>query len=223
MDNHSNLDIYYQNVRSLCSKTDLCLNLSAIKDFDTIILTETWLSSSILDNELFDESYQVQRHDRDFNAAGRSRGGGVLLAAHSSLSVVPVDVSLTAAVSPLLNILACKCRLSFQSVIIIIAIYISPDLHVSLFEECLNTLEDIVQGTKVVFAGDFNIPHLVNDHVTDSKSDIFRDFCHITNLTQYNKIFNRSGRFLDLVISNLSPQVSHSDDPYFSEELLSSA
>lgn len=41
-----------------------------------VLLTETWLNSGFHDDELFDQSYNVVRRDR--NAEDR-RGGGVLI------------------------------------------------------------------------------------------------------------------------------------------------
>ena len=46
----------------------------------TFALTETWLSSSILNGEILPSGYSIYQCDRG------SRGGGVMLAVHNSLS-----------------------------------------------------------------------------------------------------------------------------------------
>ena len=48
--------------------------------FDIFLVTETWLSSAIYNNELLPSGYTVYRKDRE------SRGGGVAIFAKSSLS-----------------------------------------------------------------------------------------------------------------------------------------
>lgn len=68
------LTFYYQNVRGLNTKTIQFSIAVAAQSHDVIALSETWLSESVLDAELFDGRYLVFRRDRG------SRGGGVLLA-----------------------------------------------------------------------------------------------------------------------------------------------
>ena len=72
--------------------------------FDIIGVTETWLSTNIFTNEIFPSCYTVLRKDRD------SRGGGVLLAFKSFLTVMqlssPNDLKIVSAeIDP--NLLVC--------------------------------------------------------------------------------------------------------------------
>ena len=217
MKTNLSFNIYYQNVRSLRSKTEVCLISSYATDFDALVITETWLSPDILDSELFGDSFCVLRHDRDCTATGRSRGGGVLIAVSSQYSVTPIDVSNIANVSPLINIVACKCRVSFKSVSLI-AIYISPDLQLSLLEECFSRLEDTARNDNVVIIGDFNIPHLINSSPDDNKSRVCLDFLAVTGLEQRNNIPNFNNRYLDLILTNTSSVVTRFNDSLFTED-----
>ncbi|XP_063903797.1 uncharacterized protein LOC135123234 [Zophobas morio] len=58
---------------------------------------ETWLDPSVSSSELIPKSYSAYRKNRNFEATGRSRGGGVLLALHEKFNAtvvyVPPDVS----------------------------------------------------------------------------------------------------------------------------------
>ena len=63
---HSDIHIYYQNVRGLRTKCkELYLSTSA-SNFDVIALTETWLNPSFNDNELFHTNFLTYQCDRSF-------------------------------------------------------------------------------------------------------------------------------------------------------------
>lgn len=69
------VNIYYQNVRGLRSKTvPFYLGILA-GNWDIIALTETWLVDSISNGELFPPFYQVFRRDRSVARTGHTRGG----------------------------------------------------------------------------------------------------------------------------------------------------
>lgn len=48
-------------------------------DYDIIAMTETWLHSAVVGSELFPDSYQIYRKERQFEAVDIVRGGGVLV------------------------------------------------------------------------------------------------------------------------------------------------
>ena len=196
---------------------DTCLTASCSNDFDAMVFTETWLSPDFYDNEFFSESLIVLRHDRDIFGSNRSRGGGVLMAINSKHSVIPLDVSSIRNVSPLVNIVACKCLLEFKSVVLI-AVYLTPDLHITVIEDFFNNLEELVSFNNTILIGDFNFPNIINTTSNDSKSRICRDFLAVTNLHQCNNIPNMYNKYLDLVLSNILPTVSKVDQPIFPEE-----
>ncbi|KAJ8914267.1 hypothetical protein NQ315_010999 [Exocentrus adspersus] len=58
--------IYYQNCRGLRTKTNIFYTNLLSEDYDLLLLTETWLTSDVMDSELFDERYEVFRKDRRY-------------------------------------------------------------------------------------------------------------------------------------------------------------
>ena len=88
------LNIYYQNVRGVNTKTsEILLNSTLMSQYDLIILTETWLNSSSFDGEYFDvKLFNVLRKDRDFSTTAMRRGGGVLIAARKEIKVIMLEL-----------------------------------------------------------------------------------------------------------------------------------
>lgn len=82
------LNIYYQNVRGLRTKTDVFYRNLSCNFYDVVVLTETWLLDGIADSELFDHRYIVWRRDREYVTTGQTRGGGVLIADRRELLAI---------------------------------------------------------------------------------------------------------------------------------------
>ena len=73
---HSKLSLMLLNARSLVNKlVDFQASIYA-NSVDIVIITETWLTSAILDHEILPSYYDVYRRDRGED----KRGGGVLIA-----------------------------------------------------------------------------------------------------------------------------------------------
>ncbi|CAF4761876.1 unnamed protein product [Pieris macdunnoughi] len=83
------LNIFYQNVRGLRTKTSTFYRNVCVNNYDIICITETWLLEGISDSELFDNRYLVWRRDRNYAATEQSKGGGVLIAVKRE---IPADV-----------------------------------------------------------------------------------------------------------------------------------
>lgn len=79
------LSMYYQNVRGLRTKTHIRPAISA-SNFDLIIFTEHWLNENFHSNEYFDNSYFVEREDR--NIPNKIWGGGALIAIKNHISYI---------------------------------------------------------------------------------------------------------------------------------------
>lgn len=77
------LNIYYQNTRSILDKIHISSAISA-SHHTIFALTETWLRDDIPSNLYFDDSFIVERSDR--NDINKSRGGGCLIAYKSHFS-----------------------------------------------------------------------------------------------------------------------------------------
>jgi hypothetical protein len=71
------IDIFYQNVRGLGTKSTEIFNNVCSYDFKIICITETWLNESHCSQKCFPGLYAVYRSDRDCHT--KSRGGGALI------------------------------------------------------------------------------------------------------------------------------------------------
>lgn len=123
------INIYYQNVRGLNSKTIDFYNAVAIMDFDVIAVTETWLDSHTSSGELFDDAYDVFRSDRNFLHLGLSRGGGVLLAVRSDLKPSSVALGNVFESLPSVDIVAANIYLHGKR-FVFVCIYVPPNFAV---------------------------------------------------------------------------------------------
>ncbi|XP_050515099.1 uncharacterized protein LOC126890284 [Diabrotica virgifera virgifera] len=204
-----NIEVYYQNCRSLLGRTQLVYtNHGSVPGTHKIFaFTETWLNSSVYDSELFDpELFTVIRSDRDFLATGTTRGGGVLLAVNKALNVIPIDVySICAAIAEvkLIDVVISKV-VSKKIVFYLVLVYIPPQTplaELELFLECLETVECLFNETVLVL-GDFNIPEYTQG-ITTGKSVAVQNVANFFNLSQYNHVVNHNERILDLVFSNI--------------------
>ena len=171
--------------------------------YDIIILSETWLNCSFLNSELFQSNYSVIRDDRNASLTGRSRGGGVLIALKESLNYSIVDTSNIKKLTPLIDIIACKCYFP-NSNFILCALYIPPDVNANEVEIFTDALELFFLNDNIILVGDFNLPNFCNNAVNCVKSSPFRNLCDVLHLTQYNTVDNIYNKKLDLAFSNFT-------------------
>lgn len=83
------LNIYYQNVRGLHTKTTSFYHNVCLNSFDIITVSESWLLNGILDTEIVHERYITFHRDPDYSATGQRMGRGVLFAFRQELAVAP--------------------------------------------------------------------------------------------------------------------------------------
>ena len=96
------------NARSIVNKLSGFLSFVYSSSIAVFALTETWLSDYFCDGEILPSYFTVYRRDCS------SRGGGVLLAVHSSLSFdSPPDLMLYVLLSPMVLALI-FCFVSFM-------------------------------------------------------------------------------------------------------------
>lgn len=198
----TSLNIYYQNVRGLRTKTnDFSRNLSCY-NYDIVILTETWLLSSITSSELFDDRYTVYRRDRTTTVLNtKSIGGGVLIAVSNKFTSkryinwesccedlwVVVELKTSGTV---LNLALC-------------ALYLPPPVNKAKLEHYIISCNKILESTlfdNLAIVGDFNVSG-VNCNIKSlktpknpSKIQILAQFCNENNLKQCNAILNNSNK-----------------------------
>ena len=78
------LSVLYLNSRSIksCTRTrnkiQQLQDIVSLGDFDIVAITETWLISSVRDNEILPQCYTVYRRDRQ-DVHDDKEGGGVAL------------------------------------------------------------------------------------------------------------------------------------------------
>lgn len=173
-----------------------------------MILTETWLNNSILSAELFDNRYIVYRRDRD---GGKRDGGGVLIAVLKTISSKRMaqwesqceDLWITIEVPFLKSIRQ----------IALCAVYLPPPVLRSGLDKFLDRCNFVLEQTNfcACIVGDFNLGNIQwnlvydtdNSYTPPGIADVLTDFVHMHKLSQLNGILNKSGRILDLVLTNV--------------------
>lgn len=136
------------NARSILNKLD-DLDISLFEhDPDVVVITETWLSSSIDDSDIVPTGFKIIKTDH----CSRDRGVEILLKDTLKFSVMD-GVDSTESCWAKIN--------SFSPPIIVGSVYRPPDANLSFLENLYLCLTPIVQKNKhVVIAEDFNLPNI---------------------------------------------------------------
>ena len=205
------LSIFYFNARSLFPKLDELKLLCVTHSPDIVCITETWLSSDILDSELNLHNYLLFRLDRN------RHGGGIAMLVKSSLS--PSFISL-----PSSNLEFLIISVKFRKRSLFIGTFYRPpsSLHdLSVLSSTLQNLRHSVLSN-LILVGDFNV-----HYSPSSSSSLYRDLKSIAVSYSLSQVitdpthFSHSGSpsIIDLVFlpstfsSNYAilPPVSSSD------------
>ena len=147
----------------------------AYKNASAIALTETWLHSTIDDNHIAFDGFDVYRADRDPDASNKSRGGGCLWLIRKSWCINTTVHRRYQ--SKDLELLHLRCRPHYLpreiNVINLFNVYIPPDADKTLASELI---EDFVDDCLIkhpdsatIIVGDFSKAKLsssLNQHVT---------------------------------------------------------
>lgn len=154
------------NVRSLENKVDyLKLDLTTnheVRDCCVIILTETWLNSSISDEAVSMEGFTTFRSDRSCVLSGKTRGGGVCIYNNNRWCNNAKVIS--SHCSPDIEFLTIKCRPFYMprefTTVIITAVYIPPNANtkgaLSVLYRFISDLQTTHPDGVFIVAGDFN-------------------------------------------------------------------
>ena len=155
------------NVHSLLPKMDELQHLIIDLNVDCMSVCETWLDSSILDNEISISDYILFRNDRNRN------GGGVVLYIHKDYKPTALDID-TQTESLYVNI---KCK---SNKFIIGSIYRPPSALAAYHEQILSELEHVHSfAVDIILMGDFNYD--------DFKPTDHEKICEIEDLFQVNQ------------------------------------
>uniref|UniRef100_A0A8D8Z7Y4 Endonuclease/exonuclease/phosphatase domain-containing protein n=1 Tax=Cacopsylla melanoneura TaxID=428564 RepID=A0A8D8Z7Y4_9HEMI len=201
--NKNSLEISYQNVRGLRSKTNNFYENILGQDQDIIAITESWLKDGIFDAEVIDSRYQVFRLDRDPSITGKKRGGGLLMALKTELK--PEMYEHLCIRTPLFEVLWIHITLGFTGLDIGL-VYLETPTTIGSVQLFLNHLQKNTRiGRKnVLLLGDFNIPKFPysdpNLVTQDPVASIMINFITQYSFTSYNNIPNEKNRTLDLVL-----------------------
>lgn len=201
------INIYYQNVRSLCGKHKRFFCTSSSFDYDIIILTETWLKKDFNNAEYFDDTFNVHRKDRV-----HKRGGGVLIALNNVIFSSD-EIEVPGAID--LEYVCIKAKAAQQNIYIYCA-YIPPNSPATLYQRHLETISSISIAAEdnIIIVGDFNLPNIqwISDDDCDniqipsvydpqSSAEFITGLMSI-GLHQINSIRNKNNRLLDLIFTN---------------------
>ncbi|CAH2087310.1 unnamed protein product [Euphydryas editha] len=209
------IDIYYQNVRGLRTKTNKVMENILNSDYKIVALTETWLNSSISSNELFDSRYIVHRKDRFCSPSNSKKdGGGILIAVSKDISSCRMSHWETDGEN-MWVILDIVCG-QFVKRIGVCVVYLPPPVKVETAEKLFESIDIVInQIDDVIIMGDFNMSFIewsagddVSCMVPSKYNNVLGysliDFLSANDLHQYNIIKNCDDRLLDLVISNMA-------------------
>lgn len=194
------INIYYQNVRGLRTKTSIPLNAVLSENYDVIVLTETNLNIGINDSEIFDERYLVYRKDRNLTISDKSSGGGVLIAMKRKFATCRREDFET-----ILEDLWVHMKIGTKTFYLCVVYFppVSSGDAYKLFYSNTNQYPEILTNNLIII-GDFNIPNLYpteTEQLSPTQQE-FINFINLYNLGQLNNVINANGRILDFVLSN---------------------
>ena len=129
----------YYNARSLVNKLSKFQSLIYSSNYDIVLVSETWLSDSIFDQEILPTNYCIFRKDR------HSRGGGAMIAVRDTIPTIAVKIS-TALVSNSIEVVS--VNLMLRKPITLCCIYIPPctdDLQLTEVIQYFSTLITLTQ------------------------------------------------------------------------------
>lgn len=124
--------------------------------YDIIILTKTWLSSSILDSKLSFNGFQVFRLDRNYINSSHSRGGGILIAAKLSLNSSVVNIDTYNAEQLFVLFFA-------SSNLLVGAVYLQPKTAIPVLDahtSCIEQLKSSISPSLILLCGNYYLLHI---------------------------------------------------------------
>lgn len=127
-----NLSVLYQNVRGLNTKiTEFQQNVIINKEYDVIVITETWLQDNVRNSELFTDDYVVFRYNRNLNETAKKRAGGILVAVKNNLYVTEVEVE---SCDINCEVMCVKVLLNNHDYFYIFGVYVVPNKPLNVYE-----------------------------------------------------------------------------------------
>lgn len=168
------------------------------------------MNADIYNAEYFPAEYIVYRRDRSELNSSKSKGGGILIAVHSTIVSDTVDCD------PTIELLCVKLNICKKS-INVIGLYIPPNSETEVYTKYTQCLFKISSSTNiddnVLILGDFNLPnvkwvydvdvnYIIPCNVTSTVETSCIDSILSYGFIQINDVPNYIGRFLDLFFTN---------------------
>ena len=142
------------NSRSIVNKRLELSSLLALKSYELVAITETFLDSTINSSEIFSDTFNVQRRDRS------RHGGGVLLAVHQGLCCIRRTDFETDC-----EILWCELIATKPFSRVLVGVFYRPpssDIdYLKELERSLSLIERSGNNLSILLLGDFNLPQIV--------------------------------------------------------------
>jgi len=222
--NLSTLPMYYNNMRSIVNKRNICMKIE-LSFFKVICFTETWLTSEQSSSVYFPKNFDVYRCDRateaELNSRSR-RSGGVAVLVHTSLPNQQVTLN----DDPDCECLAIEIRLKPTPILLYVCYMKIFDISVAN-KHYVNIKSLMIRYTchQVIILGDFNMKNLqwVPDEtetcfvpiiLRDSQSSYLQNALAFLNdmfalpLYQLSNIQNSASNVLDLLFVNNSNDIN---------------
>uniref|UniRef100_A0A3B3DM95 Reverse transcriptase domain-containing protein n=2 Tax=Oryzias melastigma TaxID=30732 RepID=A0A3B3DM95_ORYME len=187
------------NVRSLLPKIDMVRIWVKSTGADVVIISESWLTKSIFNNDISIDGYNVYRADR------LKKGGGVAIYIKAKFNA---SLVLSQSISKQFEFLAVKVDIGPSCSITVAGCYRPP----SASKETLQSLQLLLTKlnfTELLLAGDLNWDWLT------AGSDEFKSFCDSVNLSQLVNLPTRpniknpqKSTLIDLILTNVPHKYS---------------
>lgn len=197
-------------MRGLRTKTNDVHKNILISNYKIIVFTETWLNSSIFDNELFDSRYVIYRKDRVCSSSKKD-GGGVLIAISREISSSRIINWETDDENVWVVLEFSNNNVSKR--IALCVVYLPPPVKLEKLNKFLDSVDNVTNHIDdLVVIGDFNMgfmewsangSNMTPSNYNNALGYSLVDFMSINNIYQYNSVSNCDDRFLDLVLSNI--------------------
>ena len=122
---------------SLFSKKDLFLHFGSLHNPDFIAGSESWLSSSVLNSEIFPPNFTIFRKDRD------GGHGGVFIARKSDIQCKHLEIDTEC------ELVACEIELPSGPPLVIVSVYQPPYNNLDYMDNLTDTINCIANDHKI--------------------------------------------------------------------------
>ena len=194
--------------------------------YDIIIITESWLSNKIKNEEIPLHNFDIYRADRNIKTSTKSRGGGILIAVKKCLNSSVIFIG------ELVESLFISFRTNGSS-FIIAGVYIPPESDFNVSKSHCKDVENVFQkysDYNFIIAGDFNLPRVkwtekgtIGYKFACSNHDcydIVLNTYSFLNFAQPNTIPIDRNVFLDLIFTNITDlEIIPAIDPILGDSL----